>query len=464
MEKSLREGDTVFIEKCKGYSLSTGDIVAVRNNDEIIIHRYIGFYGTDRLILRGDRNNKFDSPVPVNDLIGKISFLFKGGKFIEPDSNLNLTEDEILICLSIQYLFKAGWKSIGKFNDIDKLHLKLKKEGLSAIVYKTALLFSQEDNIEEFIERLKSDYYENLARCILWMEELEKIEEGLKDIRYIFLKGAWLAKEVYKDPALRRFGDIDILIFPYDIEKVQKILENMGFKASGRFPLELIKKRENSYRSVQFESNDKKWKIHIHVSCANSSLPRYTSFQWNMERLWEDILNDDGEKNYLFHYRFIYCCEHAVKHSFDRLILLRDIYEIIDNYRNIINWETVTEISHKMGIAHRIWLALRFLVARTGIFIPEDFLQTIAPLKENRCMQLFFNFLTGNRRGGDISLILEVNTSSFLSIVNFLILILFPPRVVMATSLGINEEDVNFYHYIRRLFRGMAGFIHWLKN
>lgn len=69
--------------------------------------------------------------------------------------------------------------------------------------------------------RLMTDEYKNVLKRFN--------EEGVK---VIVLKGVYLATKVYKNVALRPFGDMDILIEKESINKVFKILLELGYSQS----------------------------------------------------------------------------------------------------------------------------------------------------------------------------------------------------------------------------------------
>lgn len=60
-------------------------------------------------------------------------------------------------------------------------------------------------------------------------KECEPVFAELKDIPYAVIKGAVLSEQIYGSPALRKSGDIDLLIVPENLEKVKDVLKKHGF-------------------------------------------------------------------------------------------------------------------------------------------------------------------------------------------------------------------------------------------
>jgi hypothetical protein len=64
-------------------------------------------------------------------------------------------------------------------------------------------------------------YYGELKNVLCFFENL--------GIEVIVLKGAMLAETVWKNVALRQMGDIDLLVQEHDIEKVDRVLPELGY-------------------------------------------------------------------------------------------------------------------------------------------------------------------------------------------------------------------------------------------
>lgn len=58
--------------------------------------------------------------------------------------------------------------------------------------------------------------------------ECASIFEELNEIPYAVIKGAVLSERIYGSPAMRKSGDIDLLISPDDLDVVKRILKNHG--------------------------------------------------------------------------------------------------------------------------------------------------------------------------------------------------------------------------------------------
>lgn len=78
---------------------------------------------------------------------------------------------------------------------------------------------------------LEKEYKKSAALSLIYEHEIERIFNQFNScgIKAILLRGLYLGYKIYKDPALRPFSDIDILIEKYNIEKAKNALKNLGY-------------------------------------------------------------------------------------------------------------------------------------------------------------------------------------------------------------------------------------------
>ncbi len=84
------------------------------------------------------------------------------------------------------------------------------------------------------LERLRHSYYQNLSVNHLRLTELRRLGQllGAHDIRLLVLKGAALSQTVYRDPALRFMGDLDVAVPPRRAEDALRLLQADGYAVS----------------------------------------------------------------------------------------------------------------------------------------------------------------------------------------------------------------------------------------
>ena len=81
------------------------------------------------------------------------------------------------------------------------------------------------------MDGLRRAYYGNVARNTLLYKELNRILGALQEMgsQSIALKGAALAETVYPSRALRAMSDIDLLVRPDAVERIEAQLLELGY-------------------------------------------------------------------------------------------------------------------------------------------------------------------------------------------------------------------------------------------
>jgi len=94
MLPSVMPGDTLVIERIDGAAVSEGDIVLYHRDRRFFVHRVVtkGQAQNPEFVTRGDAMPAPDPPVSGSDLLGRVSFILRNGKCIEPNRNLRFSD------------------------------------------------------------------------------------------------------------------------------------------------------------------------------------------------------------------------------------------------------------------------------------------------------------------------------------------------------------------------------------
>ncbi len=88
-------GDTLIIDRIHSDAVCDGDIVLFGRDRRVFAHRVLsrnGIGGNESILTRGDAMSKPDAPVSHSDLLGKVSFIVRNGRYIEPSRSLRFPE------------------------------------------------------------------------------------------------------------------------------------------------------------------------------------------------------------------------------------------------------------------------------------------------------------------------------------------------------------------------------------
>ncbi len=95
MLPTIWPGDMLAIEPASSGAVSEGDIVLFSNGRQFVAHRVVtksnAPEGTS-VQTQGDAVSRADSPLSDHDLLGRVAFILRNGKLVEPARNLRFSE------------------------------------------------------------------------------------------------------------------------------------------------------------------------------------------------------------------------------------------------------------------------------------------------------------------------------------------------------------------------------------
>jgi hypothetical protein len=178
----------------------------------------------------------------------------------------------------------------------------------------------------------------------------------------------------------------------------------------------------------------------------------------DIERIWEKAVAArvaDADAYMLCpEHLIIYLCEHALRigHSFDRLILITDIFHALKAYENNIDWDFLVEESRRFNLDRLVYFSLSVVKSYTSSNIPEECLRKLMPPDISRGELFFQKLQFSNRRirGSSYFIYLAMNRT-ITDKITFLFRTLFPPRQILLQRLYIKEGTIKKSYYIARM-------------
>lgn len=83
MFPSVQPGDTLWIERAPYDSVAEGDIVLFGRDQRFFVHR-VARKSAAAVVTRGDAMAQADAPIGPDELLGKVRFVMRNGKLLEP--------------------------------------------------------------------------------------------------------------------------------------------------------------------------------------------------------------------------------------------------------------------------------------------------------------------------------------------------------------------------------------------
>ena len=232
---------------------------------------------------------------------------------------------------------------------------------------------------DEVIHFLKRRYRQQAMSNLRIYAQISRILDSMNqaDVPIILLKGAFLAKWVYGDIALRPMNDIDILCREEHAETVKKRLHVLGYYQEAppiyKSPLhEKIWGKKSSHMSPFLKNGATRIEIHINIFGKTSDVPE------EMTRLWETAIPSDlnGLRAYSLspEYEALYLSVHLSKHLMSGGIVLYwlcDIHEVLRKYSDRIHWKDFWDRAASLGLGPQICLVLGLLRSHWNGSFPE---------------------------------------------------------------------------------------------
>jgi len=195
---------------------------------------------------------------------------------------------------------------------------------------------------------------------ILWQFEHHGIE-------VLAHKGPVLAQQLYGDPAMRDFGDLDFLVRTADVAPAQSALRELGYT-----PRLTLPSQHREYLRIGYE--------YVFGSAAEPNLielqwqivPRFYSIATSMESLFKRSAESDFEgmrvRTLCNEDLMVVLCVHAAKHQWSQLGMVRDIATLAQLG---LDWQWIMAEARRLGIERIV--AVSHELARTllGLELPK---------------------------------------------------------------------------------------------
>ena len=182
-------------------------------------------------------------------------------------------------------------------------------------------------------------------------------------IDHMPVKG-WYIKELYPEPELRSYGDIDILIRKEDRQRCHALLLAEGFTAGSDW--------EPTYSYIRdIESYE------FHTNLMDGNLDGREDLQAYFSRAWDHAEPREGrrfEPEKEFH--FIYCAVHLAKHLYAAgagLRMYMDLALFIRRFSASLNWAYIEKELEGLGLTAFFHTLLAVLSAWFGVKTPLSY-------------------------------------------------------------------------------------------
>lgn len=250
------------------------------------------------------------------------------------------------------------------------------KHGVLPLLYRTMNQICVDSVPVPILQKLKQAYQANATRNLLLMRELLKILEILDShgISAVPFKGPILATQVYGDIALRRFGDLDILVRQEEYVQAKEPLLAYGYRADWE-PWCLSPAQEADFLWEQGEysliSKNKEVFVDLHGRLISGYLFNLST---DLNFVWDHLERSHLAGQPVLTFRpedlLLYLCVHGAKSLWLRFSWICDIAELVRAY-STLNWDDVLATAKKSGTQRMLLLGLLLAEDVLGARLPE---------------------------------------------------------------------------------------------
>lgn len=247
----------------------------------------------------------------------------------------------------------------------------------------------------EYLLLYKSQKEKNKIYPLVIYQLMEKFyDAGLSPI---FLKGYFLARDLYENIDERQTNDIDILIDAKDFVKFHHVFIGLGFSmhSYSGFQLSDFSMLENEIKDMHIVYyclyRNIKVIVELHGAIINPSVIFKSDLKIFSENVGKESLQDLTVSVLNLEYNFVYLNLHFFKHLplsyFENVMFgksgnfemknLNDIALLVEKYKNVMDWEEIVKICIRGGVVKAVIMTSNFVNEIYGGIIPESFLDKL---------------------------------------------------------------------------------------
>lgn len=189
----------------------------------------------------------------------------------------------------------------------------------------------------------------------------------------VVVKGPVLAMQAYGDPAMRSYGDLDLLVRQRDIRRATELLLSSGYQAavsvaaidSGKIPGQYL-----------FSKPEAKLLVELHNDLTLRYFPRRLPLEKFFARQIRVRLDAHDAPALCVEDELVLICIHGAKHFWERLIWIADVAALVTRQPSI-DWHRVAESAKEVGAERMLHTGLRLAKNLLNTSLPAETMATV---------------------------------------------------------------------------------------
>ena len=193
---------------------------------------------------------------------------------------------------------------------------------------------------------------------------------ALEGIGALVVKGPVLAVQAYGDPAMRSYGDLDLLVRQRDIRRATQLMIAAGYEP--RVPISAIDAGKIPGQYL-FSRPDSQSLIELHNDYTLRYFPRRLPIERFFERQIRVRLDAHEAPALSLEDELVLICIHGAKHFWERLMWIADVAALVSRQTNI-DWERVADSAKEVEAQRMLHIGLRLAADLLKAQLPDKVL------------------------------------------------------------------------------------------
>lgn len=198
------------------------------------------------------------------------------------------------------------------------------------------------------------------SRALSLASELARIVEAFRaaDIPVLALKGPTVSRQLYGDPGVRVFGDLDLIVDAADTLRGEALLASLGYRDQEPMTPAQRATKHRFHNGTELVNRERGTTVDFHWRFGHVQFPLSLPFA----DAWKRRVEVDGIPTLGLTDLTVFTCSHAAKHFWTPFENLAQIAALT---RLRVDWEEVDRVAVSARAARQAGLS--FLVARDAI-------------------------------------------------------------------------------------------------
>jgi hypothetical protein len=189
-----------------------------------------------------------------------------------------------------------------------------------------------------------------------------------KNIPALVIKGPVLAMQAYSDPAMRSYGDLDLLVRQPDIRRATEAMLAFGYQAAVSLSAIDAGKIPGQYF---FSKPDSNLIAELHNDFTLRYFPRRLPIEDVFARQIRVRLDDHEVPALAVEDELVLICIHGAKHFWERLSWIADVAALVTRETGI-DWDRASESARAVRAEHLLNTGLRLAADLLHARLPEN--------------------------------------------------------------------------------------------